>query len=147
MIGYARSMPAPRRAFALLLVPVLVLLAAGCGGGSGKEISEVRACLDDLELTVEGPQEKDKDIVEEGVFASTDLTKAADGEFAFALAAIVKDDDAIKKFQKDSEAFSRTAEEDEKLDFQTGVDGKYVWVAGGSTEDDTYADARKCVKP
>ena len=105
----------------------------------------MKACLKDAKLTVEDlPKDKD---VKSGVFATTDLTKVEDEEFTFALAAHVKTDDAVKNFQDESTKFAETAGADQKLDFETGVDGRYVWVAGGAKDTDDFKDARACVEP
>ena len=130
----------------LIVLPVLAtaLFAAGCGS-DGKDIADVKSCLKDAKLKVEDLKE-DKD-VKSGVFASTDLTKVEDGEFTFAMAAHVTSESAIKEFKKESEAFRKTSGAEDKLDFETGVDGKYAWVAGGAKDTDDYKDARACVKP
>lgn len=129
----------------VLAVPILAaLVAAGCGT-DGKEIDDVTSCLKDAKLTVEDLP-KDKDVTE-GVFATTDLTKVEDAEFTFALAAHVKTDAAVTNFQDESKKFADTAGADQKLDFETGVDGRYVWVAGGAKDTDDFTDARACVEP
>jgi hypothetical protein len=144
-IGYAPGMSRPKRiARTIVLSCSVALLAAGCGS-EGKEIEDVKSCLAEVKLTVEDLP-KDKDVTS-GVFATTDLTKVEDEEFTFALAAHVKSDGAVKQFQDESKDFSKTAGADQKLDFETGVDGRYVWVAGGAKDTDDYKDARACVEP
>lgn len=145
-----------KRAMMMLMVLTATLVAAGCGGSSGKDIASVKSCLKDLKLSVEEAPDTDND-VKEGVFATTDLTAlAADGgkdaakapeEFTFAMAAHVKDASKVKDFQKESEEFAKTASSDGKLEFETGVDGTYVWVAGGAKGSAAFDDARGCVKP
>lgn len=129
----------------MLVLPVLaMLLASGCGA-EGRDIADVKACLGKVDLKVENlPKDKD---VETGVFATTDLAKVKEEEFTFALAAHVKSEKAVSQFQDESKAFSKTAGADKKLDFETGVDGKYVWVAGGAKSTKDFKDARACVKP
>lgn len=129
----------------IVILPLIAMLvAAGCGA-DGKEMKDVKACLKDAKLTVEDLP-KDKDVTT-GVFGTTDLTKVEDEEFTFALAAHVKSDEAVKNFQDESKKFAETAGADQKLDFETGVHGRYVWVAGGAKDTDDFKDARSCVKP
>lgn len=129
----------------VLAIPLLAMLVATGCGSEGKEMSDVKACLKNAKLTVEDlPKDTD---VETGVFATTDLTKVEDEEFTFALAAHVKSEKAVKSFQDKSTEFSETAGADQKLDFETGTDGRYVWVAGGAKDTDDFTDARACVKP
>lgn len=129
----------------LLAIPLLAMLVATGCGAEGKDIKDVKACLGKVKLKTEDlPKDKD---VETGVFATTDLAKVKEEEFTFALAAHVKSEDAVKQFQDESKAFSKTAGTDKKLDFETGVDGRYVWVAGGAKDTDDFKDARACVKP
>ena len=142
--GYPPSMFRSSRTIALAIPLLAMLVATGCGA-DGKEMQDVKACLKDAKLTVEDlPKDKD---VKSGVFATTDLTKVEDEEFTFALAAHVKTDDAVKNFQDESTKFAETAGADQKLDFETGVDGRYVWVAGGAKDTDDFKDARACVEP
>ena len=133
-----------RSLLAMSLIATVAFVAAGCGS-DGKDIADVKACLKKAGLTVE-ELDKDKD-VKSGVFASTDLSKVEDGEFTFAMAAHVTSDKAITEFKKESEDFRKSSGATDKLDFETGVDGKYAWVAGGAKSTKDYKDARACVKP
>ncbi len=131
----------------LLVLPVVLLasiVAAGCGS-EGKDIADVTACLKEAKLVVEpiDPQ-KDKD-VESGVFATTDFSKLDDPDFRFAMAAHVTSEAAIERFQKKSSEFAKEAGDD--IDFTTGVDGRYAWVAGGAKGNDDIPTIRECVKP
>lgn len=128
----------------LIVLLFAAAFVAGCGE-DGKTVKDVRSCLSGLELTVEAlPKDSS---VSSGVFATTDLTKVDKEEFTFALAAHVKSDKAVKQFQDESEEFAKSAGADQKLDFETGVDGRYVWVAGGAKDTDDFKAARGCVKP
>lgn len=134
------------------LVFVAALVAAGCGSG-GTDIADVRGCLDELGLKVEAPPEGDTDI-EEGVFATSNLAAAAgdaesggDAEFTFAMAAIVPDEEARTTFEDQSRSFATSVSEDGKLEFDSGIDGDYVWVAGGEKGSDAFGDVRGCVEP
>lgn len=130
-----------RTASVLLLA---VLLATGCGS-EGRDIDEARSCLEGLGLTVDAPAESDKD-VEEGLFATSDFKQAGEGEFTFAMAAHVRNEAAVKRFQEESREFTESVTEDDKLEIETGTDGSYVWVAGGSADSDAVAEARACVE-
>jgi hypothetical protein len=136
----------------MLMVLTATIVAAGCGS-DGKDIESVTSCLEGLKLSVEASPDDDKD-VEEGVFATTDLAALASkdagkepDEFTFAMAAHVKDVSKVEDFQKESEEFAKTASADGKLEFKTGTDGTYVWVAGGAKGSDSFKDARGCVEP
>jgi hypothetical protein len=136
----------------MLMVLTAMIVAAGCGG-SGKDIESVERCLKDMKLSVEKSPDTDKD-VEDGVFATTDLagiaakgSDAKSDEFTFAMAAHVKDESKVGDFQKESKEFAKTASADGKLEFKTGTDGTYVWVAGGAKGSDAYRDALGCVEP
>lgn len=142
--GYPPGMFRSSRFYVLAMLLPIMLVVGGCGA-DGKDIQEVKACLKGANLTVE-ELPKDTDVTT-GVFATTDLTKVEDEEFTFALAAHVKSDEAVKNFQKESTEFATTAGADKKLDFETGVDGRYVWVAGGAKDTDDFKDARACVEP
>lgn len=134
-------------------IGALAVLAAGCGGSS-TSIPDVKTCLEKLDLNVEASPKDDKD-VKEGVFATTDLSAGLTGgskdtsgqEFTFALAAIVKDQDSVKAFEKKSTEFAKSASSDGKLEFESGTDGDYVWVAGGEQGSDAFDDVKACVKP
>lgn len=123
------------------------LVVAGCAGSGEKDIAEVEACLQDAGLKVEAFNERDKK-VEEGVFATTDLTKGDRDEFAFAVAARVKSEETVEEFQKDTEEFSKTLSVGEqKLRIDSGAEDRYVWVVGGAKQDGAYDEARDCVAP
>jgi hypothetical protein len=135
------------------------LLAAGCGGtDDGRDIASVRACLEGLGLNVEAPPADDED-VEEGVFATTDLSaasgpgdgenegEAAEAEFTFALAAIVTSEEARTRFREESSQFAETTDQDGRLSFESGSEGNYVWVAGGERDSDQFDEVLGCVKP
>ena len=142
--GYPARMFRSSRTVAVAIPLIAMLVASGCGA-EGKEIADVKSCLSKAKLKAEDlPKDKD---VETGVFATTDLAKVEDEEFTFALAAHVKSEEAVKQFQQESKEFSKTAGADQKLDFETGVDGTYVWVAGGAKDTDDFKDARACVEP
>jgi hypothetical protein len=128
----------------VLLVSSSLLIAAGCGSGT-PDIAETRTCLEKLNLTVEDPPAKDNE-VKEGVFATTDLTKAAEGEFTFAMAAIVKDEGSVKTFEDEAKKLADAIAEDDKIKVETGTDGTYVWVAGGA-DDKAIKSVRGCVEP
>jgi hypothetical protein len=139
------SIPRARFAVPVLLVSSSLLVLAGCGGGGTPDIAEVRTCLEKLDLKVEDPPAKDNE-VEEGVFATTDLATAAEGEFTFAMAAIVKDEGSVKTFQDEAKKLTDAIAEDDKIKVETGTDGTYVWVAGGA-EEQAIKDVRGCVEP
>ncbi|MEO6866944.1 MAG: hypothetical protein ABI200_02880, partial [Gaiellales bacterium] len=112
------------------------------------EIKDVTKCLKDLKLNVEDAPGDDKD-VREGVFASTDVTAAgADPtKLTIALAALAKNDKAVKEFEKESKNFSKelAKSDGEKVEIESGTDGNYVWVVMGDKKDKTYAKAKDCV--
>lgn len=142
-----------RSAMFVMVVLFAALLATGCGGdggGDGKDITDVRACLKKLDLKVEAPPQDDKD-VEDGVFATTDLTKGEPTDLTVALAAVAKSDKAVERFQKESEDFSKTLSVGNgkagELSVESDSDGRYVWVVAGAKDNDTFTDARGCVKP
>ena len=128
-----------------MVVLGIAVLAAGCGG-STKSIADVQACLKKVEgMTVEKAPAKDSG-VEEGVFATTDLTKGGKGDFTMAMAANVKSEKDVKTFQEQSKEFAGTDKTDKTFAVETGVDGKYVWVAGGAKDSETYKASLDCVK-
>ena len=139
-----------RTARTTIVIAAAALLAAGCGGTP--DIDEVSGCLEGLGLTVE-PANEDDPQVETGVFATTDLAGASQdpesdaAEFTFALAAVVKDEDSIDTFEDQSREFAESASEGGKLEFESGTDGRYVWVAGGEQGSDAFDDAKDCVQP
>ncbi|MCW2927452.1 MAG: hypothetical protein JWM86_1420 [Thermoleophilia bacterium] len=128
----------------VFLVLVTAVFAAGCGT---PDIKEVRSCLKGLDMTVEDPPAKDKE-VSEGVFGSTDLTKGTPEDITIALAAVAKSDKAVKDFRKESTSFADELESGDgpKLDVESGTSGRYVWVVMGSKKQDTYGKAKDCVK-
>lgn len=139
----------------LIRIPLILVAAtvvtAGCGGET--DIADVRTCLEELGLNVEAPPEGDTDI-EDGVFATSNLEAAgadeeaaADAEFTFAMAAIVPEEKARTTFEDQSKTFASSVDEDGKLEFDSGIDGEYVWVAGGETGSDSFDDVRGCVEP
>lgn len=129
------------------LVAVAAALAAGCDAGGPPEMSEVRSCLEAAKLKVESFSESDKK-VSEGVFATTDLSTGERGRFTFAVAAIVKSEQTVDEFQRDTKRFSETLSVGEqKLEIDSGTEDRYVWVVGGAKQDDSYDAARACVAP
>ena len=132
--------------FTLLLLPA-TLIAAGCGGGGTPEIKDVSSCLKELGLMVEQPKTNDKD-VEEGVFATTDISKGDVKNLTIALAATAKTDAAVKEFEKESKDFAKQDFGGEsKLTVDSGTSGRYVWVVAGAKGSDGFKDARDCVQP
>lgn len=129
----------------VLLIAFTVVVAAGCGS-EGRDIGEARACLEKLGLNVDSPAKSDKD-VEEGLFATSDFEQAGEGDFTFAVAAHVRNEAAVERFQQESREFSKSVSADDKLQIESGTDGSYVWVAGGSADSDAVSDARDCVEP
>lgn len=130
----------------VLAVCGATMVAAGCGGGT-KSIADVQSCLKGVKgLTVDKAPASDKG-VDEGVFATTDLSKGAEGDFTMAMAAVVKADKDVKTFQDQSKEFAAADKSDKKFAVKTGVDGKYVWVVGGASDSDTFKEARDCVEP
>ena len=129
------------------LIPLLLLasfVAAGCGS-SEKDISEVRSCLKDAGMKVSKFPEKEQN-VEDGVFATTDLSQGTQSKLTLAIAAYVKSEKTVDKFQKDVKDFSKALSVGEqKLIIDSDVDGKYVWVVTGASEDKVYKDAIACV--
>lgn len=130
------------RVSAVLIVATVVF--AGCAGGPPK-IAEVRSCLEKVGLEVNDPMKDDK-FVESGVFATT---KVGDSKvpFAFAMAAVVPKKSAQEKFLTQSKEYLQRTKSEGKLDFSSGIEGDYVWVAGGEKGADTVNRVRKCVKP
>jgi hypothetical protein len=129
------------------IIPLLVLasfVAAGCGSSS-KDIGEVRSCLKDAGMKVSKFPEKEQQ-VDEGVFATTDLSKGTQSKLTLAIAAYVKSEKTVDKFQKDVKDFSKALSVGEqKLVIDSDVDGRYVWVVTGASEDKVYKDAIACV--
>jgi hypothetical protein len=136
-----------------LALVAIALVAAGCGS-STPDIASVGDCLEEAGLTVEAPPTGDAD-VEEGVFATSAVTgaeagedpEASSSEFVFALAAIVPKEESRSRFVEQSAAFAESADDEGKLDFDSGTDGEYVWVAGGEAGAEGVEAARDCVKP
>lgn len=128
-----------------LVLAATLAVATGCSSGGPPTIKEASACLEKLGLEVNPPLEEDP-FVEDGVFATSKLGDA-DVPFAFAMAAIVPKADAREDFVRDSKAYLERTEGEGKLDFASGTDGQYVWVAGGEKDAETLDDVRRCVEP
>jgi hypothetical protein len=128
----------------LVLLFIATAVAAGCSAGR-KDIPEVRSCLKDAGMEVSKFPKKEKS-VEEGVFATTDLSKGDQARLTLAVAAYVKSEKTVDKFQKDVKDFSKALSVGkQKLVIDSGTDGKYVWVVTGASEDKVYKDALACV--
>lgn len=131
-----------RRTIALVLLASFV--AAGCAGAA-KNVSDVRSCLKRAGMKVSKFPAREKQ-VDEGVFATTDLTTGNQARFTLAVAAYVKSEKTVDKFQKDVKDFSKALSVGEqKLVIDSDVDGRYVWVVTGASEDKVYKDAIACV--
>ncbi len=134
----------------IVVIAAATLLASGCGGTP--EISTVSGCLEELGLNVE-PSGADEPLVEEGVFAVTDLAAptedpaAATSELTFGLAAVAVDDEAVTKFRDKAKEFGETTAKGGDVEFESGTDGRYVWVAGGAKGSEAFEDVRDCVRP
>ena len=136
-----------RTPITLALLAFTALVAAGCGSGGGKEISDVKSCLKKAKFTTESATKSDKD-VEEGVSGMLANEKKPD-ELAIALAAKVKDTDDVKDFDKQVDTLKKqlNAQDKDKYQFKNGVDGKYVWVVAGVKKSDAYDKGLDCVQP
>ena len=130
--------------FPHLLALSLAVLLAGCAGGE-REIADVRSCLKEAGMKAV-PFDKQEDDVEEGVLATTDLSKGDQQRFTLAVAAYVKSEKTVKKFQEDVRSFTKALSVgDQKLVIDSDVDGRYVWVVTGKREDKVYKAAVDCV--
>ena len=133
------------------IIPTLAVLAlasavvAGCGS-SGKDIKEVNSCLKKAKFKTEQAAKDDKD-VEDGVSGMT--TSKDQGELAIALAATVKKEKDVKKFQKQVDKLTDQLKQQDKdkYQFKNGTDGKYVWVVAGVKKSKTFDKGLDCVEP
>lgn len=129
----------------LAVLAIASLVAAGCGG-SGKDIKGVSSCLKDAKFKTERAK-KDDPQVEDGV---SGMTSSKDqGELAIALAATVKKQGDVKKFEKKvGELTDQLKQQDkDKYQFKNGTDGKYVWVVAGVKKSKTFDKGLACVQP
>jgi hypothetical protein len=129
----------------LAVLALATVVAAGCGG-SGKDIKEVSSCLKDAKFKTERAG-KDDPQVADGV---SGLTSSKDqGELAIALAATVKKQGDVKKFEKKvGELIDQLKQQKkDKYQFRKGTDGKYVWVVAGVKGAKTFDKGLACVQP
>lgn len=136
-----------RRTLLILLAPAAAaLLLSGCGAlsSSGKDIPEVTSCLKAAKIATKAPEDNDKDI-DEGISGTADL---GGDQMTIVVAARVKSDDKVQKFQKDVKGFTSnlTARDKASFGLESGADGRYVWVVAGAKGSTTYKQARDCVK-
>jgi hypothetical protein len=132
----------------LLVLAALSVAAFASGCGGAKDVAEVKSCLKDLKLNVDSAGKTDKK-VEEGVFATSDLTKGDAKDITIAVAARVKKDGTVKEFEKDNTAFAdqlKKSERGKDLKVESGTEGRYVWVVMGDASNDTYKKAKDCVE-
>ena len=131
----------------LLVLAAASALLTGCGAlsSSSTDIPSVTKCLKDAKIETKAPEDDDKDI-EEGISGTADL---GGDQMTIVVAARVKSDDKVKKFQSDVKGFTSnlTARDKKSFGLESGADGKYVWVVAGAKGSDTYSKARDCVKP